>query len=426
MSFRRSLALITVAGLALRLVYAVGFRRHAPVGGDAYFYHHSANLLAAGHGFINPFVWLTRGIRVQAADHPPLYVAYLTFFSLVGLRGTVSHLVASCLLGAASVPVLGLVGRRVGGPAVGLTTAAVAVVYPNIWASDGMLLSETAAILCTALVLLAAYGYADHPSCRRAGMLGGALALAALSRAELMLLAILVVAPLTMLRGSRSWRDRVRELVLAVAACIVLLAPWVGYNLHRFERPVYLSTGLEVTMSISNCDSVYYGPFIGFWDIRCAVDRAAAAGMGVTTDESLLSDVYWRDSIAYMRAHVRHVPKVLLARWGRMSGLYRPIQQTNLDVLPGGRDRFVAVAGWLTWYPLAALGAGGIAALRRRHVPVYPLLGPFAVTLLTVTVTFAATRYRAPADGALCVLAAVGLVAGVRGVRSLTSYRPGD
>ena len=42
-----------------------------------------ANLLATGHGFINPYAFARHRI-VQAADHPPLYLVYLAAFSLFG------------------------------------------------------------------------------------------------------------------------------------------------------------------------------------------------------------------------------------------------------------------------------------------------------------------------------------------------------
>ncbi len=60
---------------------------------------------------------------------------------------------------------IGLVGRRLGGNAVGLVAAGIAAVYPEIWINDGMLLSESMAILMTAIMLYTVYGFAqpsDH------------------------------------------------------------------------------------------------------------------------------------------------------------------------------------------------------------------------------------------------------------------------
>src|SRR5439155_9337690 len=44
------LALVTFAGLAIRVVYVLGWKHPVPVAGDAFYYHHGANLLVDGKG----------------------------------------------------------------------------------------------------------------------------------------------------------------------------------------------------------------------------------------------------------------------------------------------------------------------------------------------------------------------------------------
>ena len=44
---------------------------------------------------------------------------------------------------------------------------------------------------------------------------------------------------------------------------LVLVAPWVGWNLHRFDKPVYLSSNIGLALAGSNCDPVYSGGGIG-------------------------------------------------------------------------------------------------------------------------------------------------------------------
>ena len=53
-------------------------------------------------------------------------------------------------------------------------------------------------------------------------------------------------------------------------------------------------------------------------------------------------------------------------------------------------------------------------------MPIYPLLAPMVVVLVAVVVTFATTRYRASAEPALCLLAAVGIETLVRGWQRLS------
>jgi len=69
------LGLFIVLGLAIRLdtVYSQAGK---VAGGDAYFYYNAAKLLVAGHGFINPYLYIPHGAHhvVQSADFPPLFI----------------------------------------------------------------------------------------------------------------------------------------------------------------------------------------------------------------------------------------------------------------------------------------------------------------------------------------------------------------
>ena len=49
-------------------------------------------------------------------------------------------------------------------------------------------------------------------------------------------------------------------------------------------------------------------------------------------------------------------------------------QQANLDHIPAGREREVAWAAWYSYFALALLSIAGGVLLRRRRVPVFPLL----------------------------------------------------
>jgi hypothetical protein len=291
-----------------------------------------------------------------------------------------------------------------------------------VWVWDGMILSESMAILAVSLLVLLVYRYVHGPSVRRAVAMGVVAAMAAFSRSELLLLAIVSVAPAVLLTRTLDWRSRIRHLVAAAVACALCLAPWVAYNLSRFEKPVYLSAGFEITLSTATCDQVYYGDYTGYWSMTCPLDVLAARGMDTfNTDQSTRSDVLLHASLDYIRGHLSRVPEVLLARWGRALHLYKPIQQANLDVFPEGKTKWVAFSGLASWYVLFPLAVIGVFVLRRRRVPVYPLLGaPFAV-FFAITVTFFTTRYRASAEGIVCILAAVSLDALLRAYHALRS-----
>ena len=409
-SFARWVALITAVGLVGRVVYVLLVTRHQTVWGDAYFYHESSNLIAQGKGFINPIDWIQNHVRNQAADHPPLYLIYLAGWSWLGVTSTTGHLLVSTLLGAATIAVTAYAGKEIAGRRVGLIAAVIVCIYPNVWAPDGMLLSETMAILTVAVTMLLAYRFWHRPSLARAAWMGVAVGLATMSRSELILLSVLVIVPLVLLVRTVSLWRRIGWIGAAAATCLAVVGPWVAFNMTRFDHPVYLSAGYEITLSTSTCDLTWYGEFTGYWNIQCPIQVLQRHGVNSQgTDQSVLAKLFRDDSIEYIRNHEKRLPYVILARWGRITGLYKPLQQVDLDHFPEGRNIWVARAALAGWFIVAPLAIGGAISLRKRRIPVFPLLGPPIVVMVAVTITFATTRYRASAEGAICLLAAVGV-----------------
>ena len=414
-SFVRWVAAITGVGLLVRVAYVLFVTHDSAIWGDAYFYHYSSNLIADGHGFINPIEFREYGLSVQAADHPPIYLLYLAAWSWLGITGSTGHMLVSTLIGAATIAVTAYAGKEIAGKRVGLIAAVLVCIYPNVWAPDGMLLSETVAILTVAVTILLAYRFWHRPTLWRAALLGVSVGLAAMSRSELLLLAVLVVVPLILIARTVPLKRRIGWLFASGAACMLTLAPWVGFNLTRFDHPVLLSAGYEITLSTATCDLTYYGEFTGYWNILCPVGVLEANGIDSRgMDQSELAKLFRDESLEYIGNHKSRLPYVILARWGRITGLYKPLQQVRLDVFPEGRSLWVARGAMAGWYIVAPLAIAGALVLRRRRIPVFPLLGPPIVVWIAVTITFATTRYRASAEGAICLLAAVGVDALIR------------
>ena len=104
--FGTALAIVVVGALVLRVVYVLVAKRNFEPGGDAYFYHAGANLLADGKGFLVPQFYAV-GIHRAAADHPPLYMMYLAIPSVLGMKSVLTHLLWSCVLGTGTVWLVG-------------------------------------------------------------------------------------------------------------------------------------------------------------------------------------------------------------------------------------------------------------------------------------------------------------------------------
>lgn len=436
-TFRTRLGLVVLAGLAWRVGYVLVTKRHADVWGDAYAYHYGANLLAEGKGFIDPLRYNLSGLSFPSAAHPPVYVVYLAAWSLVGLKTALWHRLASCVLGAATVGLVGLLGRRLAGERAGLIAAVLAAAYPHLWLNDAMLLSETAAAFVVVLAFLTVERFRESPTSTRAWQLGGALALAALSRAELLLVFPVIAIPLVVRAAGLSNRDRWMRLVAIGVAGLVLIGPWVGANLVRFDKPVTLSNGLGATLLGGSCDAAFYGTLIGYW-AECpgsndearippppaatlAHWRADPAGTLAerraylhryftgAPDESQNDVTARHDALTYIRAHEKQFVLVAAARIGRIWNVFRPLQNARLDGLVEGRGLAQARVALVAYYLYMAAAIVGLVALHRRKKPIWPYLVLAGVVTFTVVISFAVQRYRIEVDAVLPVLAAVGI-----------------
>jgi 4-amino-4-deoxy-L-arabinose transferase-like glycosyltransferase len=410
-SFARGMVVIAIVGAAIRVMNVLWWRPTTDrvgylgykLGGDASYYHYQANALAKGHWFVDPFLFLYKGQIRPSAAHPPLYTLYLAVWSRLGVQSVTGHRLVSGILGVAAVVVIGILARQLAGNVAGLVAAGIAALYPELWINDGMLLSEGLAVLTTACALLAIYAYWRTPRFRNAALMGFACGIAALSRTELALLFVFVVLPLVVLTRSETARERVRLGVTAFIAGALVLVPWVAFNMLRFDEPTFISTGTGSALAAASCDGVYYGTFIGYY-----ANCFTGPWPGPQLDESV-RDTYPRDyARAYIGDHLRRTPIVVAARVGRLWGVFKPGQTTWLDWWLEGRGRAPSYIGLFAYYLLVPFAIAGLVVLRRRRVPILPLVMLAVIATIAAAVTFGVTRYRAPAEVAIVVGAGVG------------------
>jgi len=402
--WRVGVVLLVLLGLAVRVAYVWGYRRHVPPTGDAFYFHYQANLLASGHGFLDPYALFWRLQLSPGASHPPLWTLVLAVAPAVGVTSFFAQLVWGCVLGSGAVAAVAVAGREVAGPRVGLVAAAVSAVYPVFVMDDGSLLAETVVVPLVALVVWACYRLWRRPTPWRAAVLGALCALCALARSELVLLVVLLAVPAGTALRRQGWRPRLAVSGAAVLGALCMFAPWWAYTVPRFSHPVLLSDQLGVTLATANCAQTYGGRLIGYWDDTCETEVPVPPGGAVARDTQLE-----HVALRYAEHHAGQVPAVVAARLGRALGVFRPAQQIDLEWSVLGRPRLPATIGLFGYYVLIGFAVLGVVDLRSRRIP----LAPFVVVLAEVVVVsmaiFGQTRYRDPLDVALVILAAVGV-----------------
>ena len=404
------LSLWTALGLGIRLASLFGPHRSGRTpGGDAFYYHHAANLLVAGDGFINPFVYYSSAAhhQVQTAAWPPLFVFVLAVPSLVGLKSFFAHRVWCCMIGAAGVAVTGYAGRSIAGRRVGLIAAFLVAVYPNLWMSDELGLSEALSPVLVALVLWSAYLFWKRPGWWSVIGLAAAVGVATLARDELSLLAVFLVLPLVLTASAVRWGRRLGLLAVAGLVMVLIVGPWIGYNMSRFDDPVFISSGFGVTLASANCAQLYQGPYEGYWSLECAVLAKDTFTSGA--DESVQASEAQAYAVRFIRHHTNRLLPVTMAREGRAFGLFHPMEQIRLDSTVETRPYRWALVGLGMYYVLVPLAIGGLVLLRRRRIPVLPLVAVGLDTVVAVALTFGQTRYRTTVEVALVLAAAVTL-----------------
>ena len=415
------LVLVCAAALILRLVI-VYLGRHDALSGDGFEYSVQANLNARGEWFISVYGSAT---RTPDALHPPAWTLVLTVWAWLGQHSFFAQQILAACIGSLTVGAVGLAGRRIGGARVGLIAAGIAALYPGLWVYERAVLSETLLLLGIAIVILLGYRFRARPSARSAAVLGIVCGLLALTRSEQILVFVALVAPLILALQHLEWRRRIAWLTLAALGVLVVVTPWTIYNLGRFDHPVLLSNNFGSAVAQGNCAITYYGPLTGSYSLGCLTSHPH----GDQTDQNT---ALLHHGLAYLDHHVTRLPVVVLAREGRAFGFWDPFQQVHLDAQWEGNGTYgasyVPTAIWVNrlglfgfWLLLVPAGAG-VFALRRRRIPVYPLLGFFAIVVFTAATTYGEPRYRAAVEVPLVVLAAVGISAALSHRRPAASH----
>jgi hypothetical protein len=387
--FGASISVIVAIGFLLRLRYALSLG--AVTGGDAQWYSFGGLALSEGQGFVHPGRFHFWGDTTVSYFKPPLWQGILAIPSwLLPDDPVLAQRLFACLIGSATILVIGLTVRKLAGPIAGIFAAALAAVYPNLVVLDGLLLVESIYGLTIAAILLATYRLLDNPSVSSAAALGTLFGFAALQRTDsLVLLLILFLPLLWKMRGSEARTLKIAS--VSILCTFFVVVPWSIYATSTAATLVPIATNARESLVNDNCAETWFGPNAGYWSSRC---------LNLPPSEKGLS---------FAARNAESFPRLALQRIGRTFDFYEPAQNARFAALIDGRSPDLTLLGRVVWWMSLPLAIFGAFQCRRMKIWLWPLLSPIFLSIGLSVISHGETRFRVAAEIAIIMLAGIGI-----------------
>ncbi len=312
-----------------------------------------------------------------------------------------------CFLGAGTCVLTYLYAKDMFNRWIGWIASVIAACYPGLYIYDGWLYSES---VYTFLLLAFAYSLFLLQSTAQVRWMiasGFALALAALTRPNgLILLAMLLVWAGIMLKTSiLSWRVLLRSILSIVLITLCLIIPWTLRNYKEAHTFIPVATGSGLVLAgVYNDTALTDTTSPGMWVppdfIRPPVDYHGHNCCDYTGEA---------DSIAYARhwiqTHLSSMPYMLGLHFTNM---WRPY--TSEDGLPVREfpQRTASKIVWammiITPLPIFLLAALGLLATWRRWRELCIIYLMLLFTIIQNTAFYGSSRFRAPIEPLLVIL----------------------
>jgi 4-amino-4-deoxy-L-arabinose transferase-like glycosyltransferase len=396
------------AAMAVSATLVIAYLLISPsheLSGDEPVYHEYGERFAAGELWHSsaPFGdYEEPGDERASAWKAPGYPAWVgVLYAVLPNSDEAVEVVQALLLAPLTVLLTWLLARRLLGPRVAIAAAWVTAVFPLSWEYFGLLFPEALAIPLTLGFLLAVLG--REPTVRLAVITGVLLGLGLLVRPTSFFLVGAVAVAWWLAAG---WRRGTALAALAIAVAALVVVPWTIRN-------TIVNDGGVIPISIQ--DAAAYGTFNSqsandpdlpyAWRPEPDPYREELAALErEEPDDAELRDRLQELAWDYVKENPESVPAAFF-RNGilRFWDLRSPGQALD-EVDFQGRSHNVRRAGLAMYYVLLPLAVIGLWRLRRRREIVLPLLAAFALAAVAFTI-IAATRYRAPLEPVLAILA---------------------
>ena len=254
-SQRRALLVIVAVGFGLRLAWALWVRPAAPVSwylsGDQFSYYHYGSEIARGRGYIN---YVSGG---ATAYYPIGYPAILgaLYFAVIHSPLPDNLMLVTALfhvvIGTASVWLVWVIGRAVGGVRTGLLAAGLYAVFPNMIFQVATLQLETTFVflLLVALAVAVTHDWSTGaPGLHRLLAFGATLGAAVIVRPFAIVLLFGLLGALLVTRSG--WRVVLTGLAVPLAVVVAMSVPWTIRNAVEMHAFIPSSTNMGDTLCL--------------------------------------------------------------------------------------------------------------------------------------------------------------------------------
>ncbi len=415
-TFSQGLVAVVVLALVVRLGVIAATPQFVPATDAADYDRHAVSIAVQGS---YPSTRLAPD-GGPTAFRPPMFPVVLAgVYKVVGvtsesLRWEAGR-AAEAILGALAVALICLIALRLLGSAVALLSGAIAAVFPSLLLVGSSLMSEPLYICLVLGAVLAALVHRESAHRWRWAVVTGVLiGLVALTRSNGLGLALPICVLVWNERPRRSWRALRSPLVVLTAAAVTLV-PWTVRNAGTLHAFIPISTQSGYALAGTYNDYVRRAPkYPGLWVPPVGPILALSAGRRL--NEAQLSGRLRQQSLDYIRAHPGYLLQVALVNTEALLNLRGPGLERYLAPFESYPRRLAELSVY-AWWLLGALALAGAATRAARRLPAAFWACPVILGLASIFF-LGATRYRAPADPFVIMLAAVGLVAAWRRMRT--------
>jgi 4-amino-4-deoxy-L-arabinose transferase-like glycosyltransferase len=392
----RALAVAAAVGLALRLLFAIGYWTDRPLTRDEREYLSLARGIASGRGLVYDAAVLESGSDpFGRAPGYPLFLALTGSGQHVTTAVPSSVKIAQSIVGALGVLAVGVLAAGLAGSRAGVAAALIAAVYPPLVWIAGYAYSEALAwpIGMAALLMfdrsVSCAGARGHSYGAIAGLASAALVLI---RPSSLLFVVLALLWLLMRRVRR------RSAAAFLAGAMVLLLPWTIRNYRHYDRLVIVASEGGVTFWTGN-----HPLATGEGDLAAnpELKRAATALRSSHPDltEEQMEPIYYHQALLWISTH----PFAWL--WLEMKKIvYLALPIGPSYKLHSFRYYALSVLSYAAILPAAAIGFWQLGYARRRSPGLWLLAGS---AVLASVIFFPQERFRIPIlDPTLVICAA--------------------